>query len=386
MIVSPLSLLQVRHYLVFYFGLAPVLRGLALPSNASPLNRPGWLARRWRLVSRLALAALLVGWPLARPAWFSGDYQFLSEDRDREPVLSARLFSDPFGGSEASEGPAWHALGDHLAQLGAAAVTLAFALEAAPRGQTWVSRTLGQGTFSCFVLHWWLRPVWLTAVTRVLAALAPHMATCREAHGEGAEPHGSQEGSQEAGWGAQGWLSHGAAAPVGLALAFLGLLLAVQWALSGWGLDLGPPRQERTGTPAAWGGVGRSLARLWPWVRSLLKIGSGLVMPAFLLAAVLQQSPQSQRGGGKRGGKGGGLYLGHKCAAFVPHGALSNLGARHEPAALWGPSMAKHLSARGEQRLCLVMEVPSRNQRCEAFRPSANVEADLKFITACLNR
>jgi hypothetical protein len=134
-------------------------------------------------MSLAAALAVAAGVPWLRPFWFAHDYQLLSEAR--EP------------------------LGVHLQQLAAASLLVALSLEAAPRTPSPVS-TLGAGTFSCFVLHWWLRPIWLAALVATLKRLAPFLGT-------------------------EGIFASA------IAFVYCGALVAVQWSLSGVSVALGPP-------------------------------------------------------------------------------------------------------------------------------------------------
>lgn len=206
--LPPFVCLQFRSYGVFYWSLAPALRALGVPSTHARF------APRRRRSLALALAVAL-GVPWLRPQWFAQGYQLLSEPR--EPLRV------------------------HLQQLAAAAALVAAALEAAPRTPSPVSR-LGAGTFSCFVLHWWLRPVWLTALVEGLTHLAPLLGTRS---------------------GVPGLVS-----ALALAVVYCGALVAVQWSLSG--VTLGPPLRRSA--------------------RSLAGLGAGW---ALLAAAVSRRQPSS---------------------------------------------------------------------------------------------
>ena len=228
---------KLRTYGLFYFSLAPALHAAGLPSAA---DRPR------RRAAALALGlALLVAIPALAPRWFDDGFQVLSEPRVP--------------------------LGLHAQQAAAAALLVALALEASPRRPSPVSRVLGAGTFSCFLLHWWLRPIWLSALKASLEALHAALPSC-------AAP------------GPLGGLGPAAL----LASAHLGLLLAVQWALSGVAVDLGPPGE--------------------PWLahraRPLAKSLAKLAFQAAAWAALYRTAPRD-------------AYLGHRCAAVVFHPPLT---------------------------------------------------------------
>lgn len=176
--------IQVRNYGVFYWSLAPLLHGFGIPST-----QPRFDSRRRKCRVLAVVLALTVSG--IRPQWFAQDYQFLSEARHQEPL---------------------HV---HLQQLLAASLVVAASLEGASRKPSPLSRTLGAGTFSCFVLHWWLRPMWLSNLATLLKFVAPFL-------GSGDSSSSSSNTSLSGLLGA-----------VVIAIVYSSYLLSVQWSLSG---------------------------------------------------------------------------------------------------------------------------------------------------------
>lgn len=180
--------IQFRNYGVFYWCLAPLLNAHGIPST-----QPRFSSRRQKC--RVLAIALAFTVCYIRPQWFAHDYQLLSEVRHDEPL---------------------HV---HLLQLLAASLLVATSLEGSPRKPTPFSNILGAGTFSCFVLHWWLRPVWLSNLATILKVLAPIL--------------GSSSSSSDSSGNNNDTFSSGLFGAVVIALVYCTYLLGIQWSLSG---------------------------------------------------------------------------------------------------------------------------------------------------------
>jgi hypothetical protein len=346
------------NYGVFYFGLAPILCSLNLPRGSSRPQSSSSPLFTWKQ-PLFALAALVLGVtvPYYQPSWFHNTFQFLSE-----------VSGPPLIGEDGNR----HALVTHLFQLLASSLILVFCLEAVPRRPTFLS-TLGDGTFSCFILHWWLRPIWLSALTRLLAFSAPMLQEC------------SSDTTEHA----TAILFSGLI----LGVIFIAFLLLVQYSISGIWIHFGNSVDVKEDTrfelrfPLKWHNVRKYVSLKVEYVVatmkgrgssimfSLMKIGGHLCMWLFLASALLREKDRTNLPGK------GSIYLGGKCAAVVIHSSLTKVGVSSHLPVYRPTEPVKPLSEGGG--VCLLMNggVPFKLSLCDNMH-----KLEGNMLAACLNR
>ena len=145
--------------------------------------------------------------------------------------------------------------------------------------------TLGSGTLSAFILHWWTRPIWLKCIVIVIQRLAPLLHSCDAAR-----------------------FKDSIFASIVVAGTHLMMLLLVQWSLSAWKIDFGSSAKEQNDLFPRSKCVTLMRSRGFPLVRSLLKIGCGITFWCFLHEQVKIQPSDPTK-----------MYAGGRCAAVIPN-------------------------------------------------------------------
>ena len=249
------------NYSIFYFIVSPALSRLGIPTEQSG----AWRSKRASYLVALILSML--GLPAVFPEWFQESSQVLSEIHDR-PIVGP--------GMDIS------LLKTHLAQLCTACVLLVLCLEAVPRRTGSFSQTLGNGTLSAFILHWWTRPVWLRCIVLIIRQVAPKLQHC------------DYENDVDPGL-----------ASIVVAIVHTSLLLLVQWSLSAWFTwDIGYGcKQNCGGMMGTWKqSCLACIHRGRPVAKGVLAIGLYLLLYDY----VKVKSPSSDE-----------LYAGNRCAAVI---------------------------------------------------------------------
>lgn len=340
------------NYGVFYFGLAPILSYMNLPSGSARPSKTSPIPSLRQVVFGILALVIGITVPLIQPGWFDHSYQFLSEVND-SPLL----------GKDSTHA----ALMDHLLQLSASSLLLITCLEAAPRRSTLFS-TMGSGTFSCFILHWWLRPIWLSALTRLMAHVAPLLQSCD---------------------GDESTVMSG----VCLALLFMFCLLLVQYSLSGIWVSFGESVSVREDDrfelrfPLRYHNVKKYISLKFYYIWALLKgRGSPIIFSCVKLAGhvllwslfaytLLNNESPNMPGNGN-------LYLGGKCAAVVVHSSLTQVGVSSSLPVYMPTQPMKPLIEGGG--VCLLMNgggVSYKSTVCEGLHKLQG-----PALASCLNR
>ncbi len=153
-------------------------------------------------------------------------------------------------------------------------------------------RTLGEGTLSAFVLHWWTRPIWLRCIVLLLRYAAPNLQHC-----DAEETAGSRF------------------AEAVVFCLHTGLLILVQFSLSSWRIDLGSAGDQNGSFSEKASSIFKK--RAWPLVQSILR--AAFAVGGWIWLYRQMSSPHD-------------MYAGDRCAAVVPLRMTSTeLGGSYRP-------------------------------------------------------